>query len=363
LFEENIMRNEARPFARVALITGALVGLAACGSTGETQEQSVARAMQQSLQARLTTLWTSAQALQTAAPVPTGRGWDATMDAQALTAMKTAWVAARSAYEHVEGATAPVYPDLDVSLDERYDGFLAALGPQGDADLFDDQGVTGMHAIERILYVDVTPAPVVAFEKTLPGYMPAAWPATEAQAAEFKTKLCARLVTDAKTLLDGWTPAHIDVSGAFQGLIGLVNEQQEKVNKAATGEEESRYSQHTMADLRDNLDGTTTIYDLFGSWLVSKPAVGAIPSGADVDASITTGFAGLAAVYGTVQGDAIPQPPATWSAETPSAADLATPFGQLYTKVHDAVDPTKPDSIVSHMNDGAQLLGIPGFAP
>ncbi|HVU50820.1 MAG TPA: imelysin family protein [Polyangia bacterium] len=341
----------------------AAVSLPACGGSSASQQDSVARAMQQSLLARLTTLWTSAQAIQTAAPAPAGRGWDKDMDADALASMKTAWVAARSAYEHVEGATAPVYPDLDISLDERYDGFLAALGPQGDSDLFDGQGVTGMHAIERILYADVTPAAVVTFEKTLPGYVAAAWPATEAQAAEFKNGLCARLVTDAKTLLDGWTPAKIDVSGAFQGLIGLVNEQQEKVNKAATGEEESRYSQHTMLDLRDNLDGTTVIYDLFQPWLDSKPASGDIPAGSMVDASITSGLAGLGTIYGTVQGDAIPQPPATWSAEMPSDADLATPFGMLYEQVHAAVDPSKPDSIVSHMNEGAQLLGIPGFAP
>jgi iron uptake system component EfeO len=356
------MKNEIRLAGRVGAVV-ALGTLAACGGSSASQDEVVARAMQRSLEGRLTTLWMSAQAIQAAAPAPAGRGWDKDLDADALASMKTAWVAARSAYEHVEGATAPVYPDLDASLDERYDGFLAALGPAGDSDLFDDQGVTGMHAIERILYADVTPASVIAFEKTLPGYVVAAWPATEAQAAEFKDKLCARLVTDAKMLLDGWTPARIDVSGAFQGLIGLVNEQQEKVNKAATGEEESRYSQHTMLDLRDNLDGTTVIYDLFQPWLDSKPASGGIPAGATVDSSITSGLSGLATIYGSVQGDAIPQPPATWSAEMPSAADLATPFGTLYEQIHIAVDPSMPDSIVSHMNEGAMLLGIPGFTP
>ena len=176
-----------------------------------------------------------------------------------------------------------------------------------------------------------------------------------------KTKLLGRIVTDAQTLLDGWTPAMINVSDAFQGLIGLVNEQQEKVNLAASGAEESRYSQRTMADLRSNLDGTTSIYELFRPWLKSKPATGGVPSGTDVDASIEAGFDTLKALYATVPGDAIPQPPATWSAEAPSAADLKTPFGMLYSQIHAAVNPAKPDSIVSHMNQGAQLLGIPGF--
>lgn len=349
-------------FLTVRLTLPLVLSLGACGgSSSDPQKTAVAAAMQQSMQADLTNLWQASVDLQAAAPATTGRGWDTTMDAAAIAAMKVAWIQARTSYEHVEGATAPIFPDIDVSIDERYDGFLAALNGKGDADLFDDQGVTGMHAIERILYADVTPASVIAFEATLPGYVAAAMPATEAQASEFKNKLCVRLVTDTKTLLDGWTPQKIDVSGAFQGLIGLANEQQEKVNLAATGQEESRYSQRTMADLRDNLDGTTTIYGLFRSWLLSKGASGTIPSGTDVDAAITGGLQMLATVYGTVTGDAIPTPPATWSAETPSAADLQTPFGMLYEAVHEAVDPSMSGSVVDEMNQGAHLLGIPGF--
>lgn len=338
----------------------AAVGALGCGSS-DSQSDTIARAMRQSLQTRLMTLVTASQAIQAAAPMPTGRGWDKDMDAQALMDMKTAWISAREAYEHVEGATAPIYPNLDVSLDERYDGFLATIGPAGDQDLFDDQGVTGMHAIERILYADVTPPSVVTFEMSLPGYVAAAWPSTDAQAAEFKNKLCGKLVADGQALLAGWTPAKIDISSAFGGLIGLVNEQQEKVNLAATGEEESRYSQRTMADLRSNLDGTTTIYALFRDWLKSKPAAGGMSSGTDIDASIMAGFDGLSTLYMTVPGDAIPQPPATWSAEQPSTTDLQTPFGQLYEKVHQAVDPKMQGSLVVEMNDGATLLGIPIF--
>jgi iron uptake system component EfeO len=347
---------------KVGTLVVVALGLAGagCGSDA-TEQEKVASAMQTSLVARLTTLHDSAVALQAAAPAPTGRGWDKDMDAQAFTDMKAAWIMARQAYEHVEGATAPVYSDLDVSMDERYDGFLATLGATGDQDLFDDKGVTGMHAIERILYADVTPATVVTFEAALPGYVAAAWPATEAQATEFKTKLCAKLVSDSEALLVGWTPLKIDIGGSFQGLVGLVNEQQEKVNLAATGAEESRYSQRTMADLRDNLDGTTVIYGLFSDWLKTKPAAGGMPSGADVDASITTGLGNLKTLYGTVPGDAIPQPPVTWSAEAPSAVDLATPFGVLYENVHAAVDPKMAGSLVVEMNDGATLLGIPVF--
>jgi len=317
--------------------------------------------MQRSMRADLTALWAAAGDLQAAAPTPPGRGWDATLDAAAIATMKAAWVRARTAYEHVEGATAPIFPDIDVAIDARYDDFLGAPGFAGDTDLFDDRGVTGMHAIERILYSDVTPQAVVDAERTLDGYVAAAFPATAAQAAEFKNQLAARLVTDAKALLDGWTPAKIEVADAFQGLIGLVNEQQEKVNKAATGEEESRYSQHTLADLRDNLVGTKTIYGLFRTWLRSKPASGALDSGAAIDDAVMSGFATLGAIYSATTGDAIPEPPASWDAGAPTPGDLATPFGMLYAAVHDAVDPSVAGSLVSKMNQGAMLLGIPGF--
>lgn len=337
--------------------------LAACdGGASDPDKDATATAMQQALQVDLTNLHNAAKELQEAAPMPTGRGWDATIDAPAIAAMKTAWIKARKAYEHVEGATAPIFGDIDVAIDERYDGFMEELGDAGDADLFDDEGVTGMHAIERILYIDTTPAGVVEIEKQFKGYVAAAWPKTEAEAASFKTKLAGQLVIDTKALLDGWTMAKkIDISGAFQGLIGLVNEQQEKVNLAATNAEESRYSQRTLADLRANLEGTASIYALFQDWLKKKPSVNSGPSGADVDGEITAGLASLGTLYDGIAGDAIPAPPATWSAETPSTADLATPFGMLYTKVRDAVDMGKEGSLVNHMNEGAKLLGIPGF--
>jgi len=357
-------RGTARPSAAAALLALGLQ-LGGCGSdSSPDQKAQVASAMQTSMKGDLTDLWQASVALQAAAPLPVGRGWDATLDAAAIQSMKMAWVQARTAYEHVEGATAPIFTQLDISIDERYDGFLATLGAAGDPDPFDGVGVTGMHAIERILYADVIPANVVTFEQSLPGYAPAAFPATEAQAAEFKNALCAKLVADARSLLDQWTPQQIDVAGAFMGLEGLMNEQQEKVNKASSGEEESRYSQRTMADLRANLAGTTKIYDLFSDWLKSRPATAMVPeSGAQADAVIKAAFASLGDVYTTIPGDAIPAPPVTWSAEAPSSADLLTPFGRLYEAVHAQVDPTVDGSVVFEMDRAALLLDIPVLSP
>jgi iron uptake system component EfeO len=328
--KRNGMNGNGRQGIGTMVVASALgMALAACESSGAPEKDAVAKAMQASMQGQLTTLWTASKALRDAAPAPRGRGWDETMDAAALDAMKAAWKNARDAYEHVEGATAPIFFDIDVAIDERYDGFLA-VGP--DTDLFDDQGVTGMHAIERILYADVTPPGVVAFEMPLPGYEAAAWPTTEQEAAEFKNKLCARLVTDTKTLLDDWTPRLIDVSGAFDGLVSLVNEQQEKVNKAGTNAEESRYSQRTMADLRANLAGTVAIYQVFRAWLKTKPAKGSTPSGVDVDTSITAGLDAWGRCTPRSRATRFQSPPRRGAPSTPTRRPIWTPRSASSTR-------------------------------
>jgi len=325
----------------------------ACGGTSDADYKAdVVAGMQDSISVDLQNLITAAQALQAA--VSTGHGWDATTDAAALISMKSAWRDARIAYEHVEGATAPIFPDEDYTMDARYDDFLAKLGPAGDQDLFDDQGATGMHSIERILYAPTIRQEVIAFESQLPGYKAAAWPTNADEANEFKTKLCQKLIDNAQQLHAEWTPANIDIGPAFQGLVGLMNEQKEKVNLAATGEEESRYANATLFDLRNNLTGTTKIYDLFQPWILAK--------GGDMDSHIQAGFKTLDDLYSASgQGDALPATPETWSSDMPTATDLATPFGMLWTGVHTAVDPTTSGSVVFEMNAVAVELGFPEF--
>jgi iron uptake system component EfeO len=324
------------------------------GGTSPSDDQFRAMALQgmhDSLLKDLDALLQAAKDIQAAAPTPMGRGWDPMLDAQAITAMKAAWVRGRDAYEHEEGAIAPLFPDIDYSIDARYDDFMTQLLNQGgDKYLFDGDGVTGMHAIERILFSQDAPAFVAAFESKLPGYVAAAYPSTDVEAADFKNKLCAQLITDVTKLHDQWAPAQIKIEVAYRGLTLLMTEQREKVSKAASTEEESRYAQRTMADMRDNLEGTKAVYTIFQPWLQSKP------DGKAIDAKIVAGFDALAKTYSSVQGDAIPQPPATWSTINPSPADLMTPFGQLYTQVRAAVDPNADGSIVFEMNlAGAQF--------
>ena len=315
-------------------------------------EAALKSGMHDTLLSDLKDLHDATVALQKAAPDSSGRGWDAEKDADAIGAMKDAWLEARTAYELTEGAIAPLFPDIDSDIDARYDDFLTTLGSSGDQDLFDDAGVIGMHAVERILFAKTTPDSVVKFEATLPGYKAAAWPANGDEAHEFKTKLAARLAADTAKLESFWTPQKLDLAGAYVGLIDLMNEQREKVGKAATEEEESRYSQRTMADIRDNLKGTRKVFELFKPWLESKKG------GKAIEDAVESAFDELQTTYDGIDGDAIPQPPDDWSAENPTDANLATPFGKLYEAVNAAVDPNAKGSIVDGMTRTADAVGL-----
>lgn len=296
-----------------------------------------------------------ARDLQAAAPATAGRGWDATADAGAIDAMKAAWTRMRAAWEGSEGVLAPLFGELDEVLDGRYEAFLTPLAPTGDTNLFDGEGVTGMHAIERILFAPTTPASVVQQEAQLAGYAPAAWPATAEQAATFKNGLCARLITDAQTLVDAWRPRAIDLPGVFEGITALMSEQEEKVSLAAEHIEESRYAQRTMGDLRDNLAGTRAVYGLFVPWLNAKD------NGISIDDGVQNAFDRLAQTYSLVVGDAIPPPPSEWNSMVPTADDQRSEFGMLYLAVVQEVDPSRTGSAVFGMNRVARMLALPEF--
>lgn len=349
------MRSRALFFSATALLvlgcSSTKDGTAASTKSDAAYQEDVIEGLHELFLGEIGTLLGASKDLGDALPAPADRGWDGAADAGAILASRGHWYTARSAYERIEGAIAPLFPDVDFAIDGRYDDFLAELGAAGDPDAFDGTGVTGMHAVERILFSDVTPARVVGFEETLPGYLPARFPGTSAEAAETKSGLVAQLSADVTTLRDQWTPVHIHPFIALQGLTALMNEQAEKVRKAASNEEESRYAQRTMTDIRDNLAGTRAAFALFEPWIQAKSG------GADVVTDVHAGFDALGAAYDAVSGDAFPEPPVTWSSENPSAADLSTSFGVLFVAVTAAVDPKDPKSVVSRMEDGAALIG------
>lgn len=294
----------------------------------------------------LDNLASAAVAIQSNAPAPDADGWGSGETAS----LEASWKDARLAYERVEGAIAVLFPDLDAATDERYDGFIAE-GP--DDDLFDGDHVTGVHAIERIVWADRHPSWVVEFESGLPNYTPAAFPATADEATRFRDGLCQRLVDDTADMRDQFEPLALDSSAAFRGVIGSMAEQYEKVLLASTGEDESRYAQFTLADMRGNLSGGRDIYEAFAPWVIAQDG------GADIDADIRAGFDRVEAGYDAISGDAIPAVPDTWNPDAPSEADLATPYGELFTLLSTEADPTIDGTLVERMTAAADLLGIP----
>lgn len=325
----------------------------ACGKADENAQRSrVEREMKEWLVAKVHDFRVAAEDLQKAAPLPTGRGWDKTADAAAITQMKEAWGRARDSYELVEGAIAPLFPDSDTATDARYDDFLTTLGAQGDANAFDDQGVVGVHAIERVLWADNVPAETIEFEKGLPGYRPAAFPTTESEARDFKEKLAKKLVSDLQRLEQDLAPLELDIAFAFRGLIDLTNEQLEKVDRAATGREESRYAQTTLRDLRANREGCAAAYKIFRPWLLSR--------GQDeLDRRVQAAFDRLKTSYDAVPGTAIPRPPQGWSSLEPQGAHLQTPFGKLFGVVSHETDDKRPESLSASLMSVADALGLP----
>jgi iron uptake system component EfeO len=291
----------------------------------------------------LDTLASAAVALQEAAPT---EPWTAAETG----AMKDAWKDARISYERVEGAIAVLFPDLDASTDERYDGFIAEAP---DTNLFDGEGVTGVHAIERILWADSHPTWVVDFESALPGYEPARFPETAEEAAAFRDSLCQRLVDDTQIMVDEFAPLALDESTAFRGVIGSMAEQSEKVGLAGSGEDESRYAQFTLSDMRANLQGGQSIFEAF------RDKVRGLEDGETLEADIDAAFARVAAAYDAISGDAIPPVPETWNPDAPSEADLATPYGTLWSIIDTEADPTSAGSLVERLGVAADGLGIP----
>jgi iron uptake system component EfeO len=342
-------------FSSTALLFIAVLG-SACGRGPEAdaeQRTRVEREMKELIVGRITTWKNASRDLYEAAPVTPGRGWDARADAEAIGRMKKAWHLGRVAYELVEGAVAPLFPESDTATDARYDDYLANLGAVGDPDAFDDAGVVGMHAIERILWADQTPREVAAFEQGVPGYRPAAFPQSETQASAFKDKLAKKLVADVEKLEPELEPLRLDVAFAFHGLVDLAAEMTEKIDRASTGQEESRYAQATLRDLRANRQGCWEAYQLFRPWL--RPRTG----GEELDQSILAAFTRLERAFDAVKGDGIPRPPAGWSALAPKPEDMSTPFGSLYKAVRTESDEKVMGSLRHGLTAVAERLGLP----
>lgn len=298
----------------------------------------------------LHTLTVAVTALRAAAPAPDADGWSATADATAVAEMRRQLLIARDAYERIEGAIAQLFPDLDVSMDQRYDYFVELAA---DTNMFDGQGATGLHSIERILWADAHPAHVVRFEMGLRNYTQAQFPRTMAEATAFRDGLLTRMVTDAAQLEMDFAPINLDTPASFRGVIGSMEEQVEKIDKAASGEEESRYAQTTLRDMVANLEGGRRTFAAFRPWLESRP------NGPALATQIETHLTSLSTYYAMLNSQAIPPVPDGYNPEMPSAEHQMTPYGRLRTRVEQDADPMGATSLVTLMNQAADIMAIP----
>jgi iron uptake system component EfeO len=324
----------------------------ACAASDAEYRAEVTLSIHASVDEDLDDLAIAARNLQAAAPT---RAWTPDREA-AILEMRDAWRRARTSYEQIEGVVVALFPDTDVTLDGRYEELVVSFEAAGDSYSFDARGFTGMHAIERVLFAPLVRSEVLALESKLPGYRPPSYPETDDDAISFKTVLVEQLIDDIEALRRRWEPAAIDIGAVYGGLMGTLTEQKDKVSLAATGEEESRYANVTLSDLRSNVGGTQAVYGMFRAWILSKDA------GERPDARVLGKLDELAAVYAASPGDALPEAPDDWSAGEPTPDNLATPFGVLWKTVSDTVDPGSDGSAVFEMNRIAGVLGLPAFS-
>ncbi len=293
----------------------------------------------------------AARELQAAAPPPDADGWSAVADPVAVRRMRASWGRMRVAYEHVEAAITVLFPETDVAIDARYEGFAEA---GVDREPFDGRGVTGMHAIERVLWADEIPAAVRAFEASLREgrvYVPAAFPADAREAAAFRDGLVQRMVDDVAAMRREFRPLALDPAAAYRGVVASMREQSEKVDLAATAEEESRYAQRTLADMRANLEGGAVIFGCFRPWLH-------IEGHAALADAIDRRLRRLQARYAALPGGALPAVPEGWNPDAPTPAHLASPYGALRAELIAESDPDREGSLAAMMVRAGQALGV-----
>ncbi|MBW2462074.1 MAG: EfeM/EfeO family lipoprotein [Deltaproteobacteria bacterium] len=337
-----------RYLATALLLFGAM-GSMSCEQSLDPQSRALT-GVEAYLDAELEVLRAAVGDLAAAAPAPDDDGWNAREDAGEVTEMKAAWRRVRASYERIEGAVGHLFPSIAHGVDGRYEGFI---DDAADTNLFDGDGVTGMHAIERVLWADAHSPSVVAFESALPRYAPAAFPSDEAGARAFRDELVGRLAGDMASMQESFEPLVLDPATAFHGVTESVEAQVETLDLPGPGAEESRYARTTLDDMRANLEGGLEIYQEFRPWLVQQG------DGPAVDAAVVAGFGRISAAYDALPGAALPEVPEAWNSASPTAADLGTPYGELVALLVRESDPDDDGSLISAMNRAADALRIP----
>lgn len=267
--------------------------------------------------------------------------------------MRVHWHEARVRYERVEGAIAILFPQTDADVDGRYE-HVAERGT--DTEPLDDRGFVGMHAIERVLWADASRPEVIAFERALPGYVPPRPLEGEADARAFREGLCARLVRDLAAMEAALAPVALDPQTAWRGIQGSIEEQAEKLRLGTTGQSESRYADHTLADMRANLEGGRAVLEAFAT------EIEALPDGPERLRRLREGLSQLDETYRAIEGDGLPPVPDGFDPDAPSEAHLATPYGRLFARLARESDPEHAGSLAHALRETGLAMGIAPLA-
>jgi hypothetical protein len=336
-----------------ALGLGLLVGCNADGNrevlADHARDEQTVGAAKALFQSRFDAFAAAAEALRDAAPAPDADGWNARDDAAAVASMRSAWLKARAAYTSVEVLASTLYPELHGRLDTDYDDLIA---DSADSFSFDEHGVMGLQAVERILWSDAIPGHVIDHEAPLEHYTSADFPRNQHEAEELKDELLAHLEADAEALRDAFRAAPLDANMAYSTTTLSMQEQLGQLEEAGKGEGKSRYAGVSLENLRGDIAATEATYAVFRPWILAKS------TGAHTDEEVAKGFARLHAAFAESAGDDLPLPPAGWPTSDPSGEMLATPFGLLFAASRDAADPSADGTLCFELIEAAGLLGV-----
>ncbi len=310
-----------------------------------------AKATKALLVERAEALHDSVVALCAAAPAPAEGGWVHPRDDAAIKAMIAAWHNARKAGAGLEGALALLPPGRAADIQGAYETALEA-GP--DPDPFDDRGFIGLHAMERVIWAERVPAPVLAYEASLDGYAAPAFPADAEQAEHFRDKLCARAAADTGAAEAEIEAMSLDPQAAYAIVDHLADGQLVKLEAAGAHRGSARYAGYALTDLRDGLATAAAVHAVFRPWLATKA------SGPQAFEEVTKAIARLEKQYTAVGTDALPPVPEGWSNSSFSEESLSTPFGRLFAVVHNETDSSLDGSLTHGWHACAGLLGIDG---
>lgn len=334
-----------------------LLALTACGR-GEAIARTSAREI---VQGELDQLATLTVDVCNKLPAATAAGWSA--DDPAIADAKVAWKAARAPQARINGVIWQLNED-DAAFDGTYEQAIAE-GPDDNA--FDTTGFTGGHAVERILFSDETPRAVQEAEAALDHGAPSRFPSTENEAAG-AIELCndwaaqAIAVRDAFSATDGGAP----LIRIFRGATDQISDHKWRLQNKVSQLDESRYAQHSLADLRLNVAGSVMLYSAFESWVYER-------GGTEDNVQIKLGLGRLQELYAG-EDEALPDAPTTWVLPTEkqieegiepeqSEADLESDFGALYEGAAADGDVEVLNSPASGMNRAALIMGFPKPEP